>query len=138
MVHWQPAHFSIPGYRVMHLPLLWHIVGHQKHFPASIDIHGSEHWLLRFCRYKRRYSNTAGNIVPVAHYIFFGRTHGKGTTLNKDKTRTGSLFLFLGNLVTTHVLVIIVPSGNSLKIRIFLPNNHRFYTRSLLRHRKPG
>ena len=32
---------------------------------------------------KGRNGNAAGNVVPVAHDVFFGLAHGKGTTLNE-------------------------------------------------------
>ena len=35
---------------------------------------------------ERRNGYTAGNIIPIAHYIFFSLTHGEGTTLYKHKT----------------------------------------------------
>src|SRR5690606_1234322 len=61
---------------------------------------------------KRRYRNPAGDIVPVAHYIFFSLAHSKGTALNKDETGTGLLVSGLGHLEAAHFFVIVVPSCN--------------------------
>ena len=60
---------------------------------------------------KRGYRYTAGNIIPVAHYIFICLAHGKSTTLYKDETGTCLLVLGFGYLETAHVLVVVVPAS---------------------------
>src|SRR5690349_4719915 len=62
------------------------------------------------------YSFTGGDVVPVAHYILFSGAHGKGTTLNKHQSGTGTLFFFTGYLVSAHVFIIVIPTGN---VRLF-------------------
>src|ERR1017187_6937466 len=62
---------------------------------------------------KRVHRYAPWNIVPVAHYVFFSSPHGKSTSLDEYQTWSGPLFLLTGYLVTTHILIIIVPTGHS-------------------------
>src|SRR5690606_16544602 len=60
---------------------------------------------------KRRYRDTAGNVIPVAHHVLLGSAHGESTALNKYQARTSELVLTLGNGKTTHFRVVIRPTG---------------------------
>ena len=56
--------------------------------------------------------HSAGDVVPITHDVLFRRTHGKGTALDENKSRTDVLFLFLWHAEACHILVIVVPSGD--------------------------
>ncbi len=50
------------------------------------------------------------DVVPVAHNVFFRRTHSEGTTLNKNEAGARPLFFLTSYLVATHVLIVVVPT----------------------------
>ena len=60
---------------------------------------------------KRRNSNPFGDIVPVTHDVFVCGTHGKRTALDKDQAWPSCLLTNGGFKKTTHVFVVVVPSG---------------------------
>src|SRR5687768_2352250 len=66
---------------------------------------------LRTVDIERVHSLTRGDVIPITHYVLFHSSHGKGTTLNKHQSGTGPLLFFTGYLVTSHVLIVVVPTG---------------------------
>src|SRR5690606_16553779 len=72
--------------------------------------------------------NATGNIVPIAHYIFFFSPHNKRATLYKYKARPGFGIFYFRYMEIPHVFVIIIPACY-VRLRFFLSEKTTVFTR---------